>query len=154
MNSTLNNALFMHYVINGASLSGVPSPTRSGAVIPLHRSPGGAVSPLGLVLGSEYHPRIETQSNRDVLRQEMNRLSSTEHPINSMSRTDLESKLNSHDSWIATEDLRRRVRDGLPAPAPDLWLQQLLRDDRGGSNTLALLAATRVISRIVLRNND
>ena len=154
MDNMLNNALFMHYVINKASLSGVKSPTRRGTVIPLHKSPGGAVSPLGLVLGSEYHPSIETKSNRDAVRHEMDRLSGTGHPINSMSRTDLENKLNNHDAWIATEELRRHVRDGLPAPAPDLWLQQLLRDDRGGSNNLALLAATRVISRIVLRNND
>ncbi len=152
-NSNFNNALFMHYVIKRASVAGAMSTSRVGHIVPLHKSPTGAVSPLGLVLGSAYRPQMEMKTNGDLVREVMYDLRNTDHPINRLNRIELESKMNFHDGLVTSGDVVDRIDRGESAPTPDRWLVHLLREDRGGNNELALLAATRMIARIALRKN-
>ena len=152
-NSNFNNTLFMHYVIKRASVAGAMSTSRRGHVVPLHKSPTGGLSPMGLILGSAYRPQMEMKTNNDLVREVMYDLRHTDHPINQLNRVELEGKMNFHDGLVAAGAVADHIERGEPAPAPDQWLVHLLREDRGGNNELALLAATRMIARIALRKN-
>lgn len=151
--SSFNSALFMHYVIKRASIAGAASMSRGSTVVPLHRSPTGAVSPMGLILGSEYRPLMELKTNSDLVREVQHNFRNTDHPIRRLNRVELESKMNFHDGLINSGSVADSILRGESAPAPDRWLVHLLREERGGDNELALLAATRMIARIVLRKN-
>ena len=151
--NTFHSALFMHYVIKRTSLAGVMSPTRQNVVVPLHKSPRGGLSPLGILLGDAYTPMLEIKTTHEAITQARTLVDLDNHPLNSVSVNDLEIMIGHHESWVTSGEGSTRISSGEPAPAPDRWLVQLLRDDRGNGDGLALLPATRMIARRALRNN-
>lgn len=147
----LYGLLLMEYVINRSPLAGVPSP-RLGRVIPMHRTPSGALGPFGLIAGVHYDPSMEMLELRNSIQRVRESVGEDElNLVDTVGQGAIQAEVDFHDGLLQQRDVMRKVNEGEEVTRPSQWLKRILTMSRSDGN-LAQSAAVRKTARFALRD--